>query len=448
MTAVLSPFRLPGFPSLGVAYLVNELGNWLGEIALAILVFDQTGSPVATAALFGGMQFVPALLGPPLVARIEYLDPRIALPALYAAEALAFGALAFLAAGDRFVLALVLLLAAVDGSIAAAARAMTRATAAAVLTPADRLREGNALLNFCFTAGAAAGPAIAGVVVAGAGVRTGLLIDAGSFLAVAALLGASRYLPFTELDPADKPGENWLDRLRRTFAYVRERPPLRRLLTAQAAAFVFFALVLPIEVVFAKETLDAGDTGYGFLLASWGAGMVVGSLLFAALRQVSLRTLLWLATFSIGIAYLGTAVSPTLALACAASFIGGTGNGIQWIALVTAVQTLTNAAQQARVLALLGSIASAMPGLGFILGGAAASLASPRLAFAIAGAGVLAVLAVATIALRRVVITTPPDRAGRDNARDDPSGAATSVADAGISPSVSVSEPVRDPSLR
>jgi MFS family permease len=440
MTAVLSPLRLPGFSSLGLAYLVNELGNWLGEVALAVLVFDQTGSPVATAALFGAMQFVPALVGPPIVARIEYLDPRVGLPLLYAAEALAFGALAFLAAGDTFALAPVLLLATVDGSIAAAARAMTRATAAAVLTPAGQLREGNALLNFCFTAGAAAGPAIAGIVVAGWGIQTALLIDAASFLAVAALLAASRYLPFTELDPADAPGERWANRLRRTFAYVRERPSLRRLLIAQAAAFIFFALVLPIEVVFAKETLDAGDTGYGFLLASWGAGMVTGSLLFAGLRQVSLRRLLWLSTFAIGVAYLGIGAAPTLAVACAASFVGGTGNGIQWIALVTAVQTLTRAAQQARVLALLGSIASAMPGVGFVLGGAAAALASPRLAFAIAGAGVLIVLALASIALRRVDITTPPADPRSETAPQNAAETATSLADAGISASTPVTK--------
>ena len=54
----------------------------------------------------------------------------------------------------------------------------------------------------------------------------------------------------------------------------RASPLLRRLLGAQALAFVFFAVVIPIEVVFAKETLDAGDAGYGALLASWGVGMV------------------------------------------------------------------------------------------------------------------------------------------------------------------------------
>jgi MFS family permease len=435
MTAALSPLRLPGFPSLGLAYLVNELGNWLGEIALAVLVFDQTDSPVATAALFCAMQFMPALLGPPLVSRIDYLDPRIALPALYVAEAIAFGALALLAGSDSFALVPVLLLATFDGSIASAARAMTRATAAAVLTPAGQLREGNALLNFCFTAGAAGGPALAGVVVASAGVQTGLLIDAASFIAVAALLGASRYLPFAELDPTDAPGDHWTTRLRRTFDYVRDRPALRRLLAAQGAAFVFFALVLPIEVVFAKETLDAGDTGYGFLLASWGAGMVVGSLLFAALRKVPLRRLLWLSTLAIGVAYLGTAASPTLVIACAASFVGGTGNGIQWIALVTAVQSLTSSAQQARVVAMLGSIASAMPGVGFLLGGAIASLGSPRLAFAVAGAGVLCVLAIATARLRRVDITPPPAESQARDAQES----ATSVADAGISATTSLS---------
>ena len=62
----------------------------------------------------------------------------------------------------------------------------------------------------------------------------------------------------------------WTARLRLGFAYVRERPVLKRLLAAESIAFIFFALVLPIEVAFAKETLDAGDLGYGLLLASWG----------------------------------------------------------------------------------------------------------------------------------------------------------------------------------
>ena len=424
MAAALRPLRLPGFANLGFAYLVNELGNWLGEIALAVLVFDQTGSPMATAALFCGMHFAPALLGPPLVSALEALPVRVSLPLLYAAEAVAFAVLALFV--DDFLLIAVLALATIDGSLASASRALTRAAAAATLAPAGQLREGNALLNVAFTVGAAGGPAIAGVVVAGAGIEAALLADAASFLIVAATLSVARGLRL----PEEHEGPTgWVPRLRRGLGYVRERPALRRLLGAQALAFVFFALVIPIEVVFAKETLDAGDAGYGALLASWGAGMVVGSLLFAALRRIPLRGLLLVSTLAIGVAYLATAVSPTLAVACAASVIGGLGNGVQWIALVTAVQELTRAAYQARVLALLEALASAMPGAGFLLGGAIAALFEPRLSYAVAGVGVIVVLAIAAITLRRAEWAPQLEQGAAD-------GNATSVADADPSSTV------------
>lgn len=408
MAAALRPLRLPGFPNLALAYFVNELGNWLGEIALAVLVYDATGSPLATAGLFCAMHFAPAFLSPPLVARIDRIPTRVILPALYAAEAGVFAVLAFIA--DDFSLAPVLALAILDGSLASSSRALTRASASAVLAPAGALREGNALLNLAFTIGSAGGPAIGGLVVAGAGASTALAADAVSFLAVAVLLLAARNLPRPEDD-----GEHggWRQRLRLGLTYVGERPALRRLLAGQALAFIFFALVIPIEVVFAKETLDAGDAGYGALLAGWGVGMVLGSLVFASLRDVALVRLLFVSTLAIGVAYLATAAAPTLLLACLASVVGGVGNGVQWIALVTAVQELTRATYQARVLSLLEAIASAMPGIGFLLGGTIAAIFAPRASYAVAGAGVLIVLVVAAISLRRVEWTPELEQSER-----------------------------------
>jgi MFS family permease len=420
MASALRPLRLPGFPNLSLAYLVNELGNWLGEIALAVLVYDQTGSPMATAALFCGMHFAPALIVPALVARVETGPVRLVLPGLYAVEGLAFAALALIV--DSFALVPVLILATFDGSIASAARALTRAAASAVLAPAGQLREGNALLNIAFTIGAAGGPAIAGLVVAGAGVQTALVADAISFLAVAALLVAARRL---ELPASDEPETGWADRLRNGLAYVRERPALRRLLGAEALAFIFFSLVIPIEVVFAKSTLDAGDAGYGALLAGWGVGMVIGSLAFAALRRVQLPVLLFFSTMAIGVGYLGMSIAPTLLAACAASCLGGLGNGIQWIALVTAVQELTRAAYQARVLSLLEVIISVMPGIGFLIGGAITAIFEPRLAYAIAGAGVLFVLACAAALLRRTDWTPQLEQgSAQDGVQEDASSLA------------------------
>ena len=321
----LEPLRLRGFGRLATASLVNELGNWLGEIALAIVVFDVTGSPVAVAALFVAMQFVPALATPPVVARLDALHSRRALPLLYFSEAATFCALALFATDDTFLLVAVLALAAVDGTLATAARARTRATAGAILEPAGLLREGNGVLNIGFTAGAAVGPALAGLLVATAGAQTALLADAASFVVVGLLLATSRALPAAH---DEEPG-GWIERLRRGLTYVRDRPVLRRLLAAEGIAFLFFALVLPIEVAFAKDTLDAGDFGYGLLLAAWGAGMVVGSVLFSSLREVSLRALLVFGTLGIGVAYTATGLAPTLAFACAASALGGVGNGVQ-----------------------------------------------------------------------------------------------------------------------
>ncbi len=394
MLAALAPLRLGAFRRLALVRFVDELGDWLGEIALAVLVFDRTGSPMATAALFLALQFAPAIATPPLVARLEGLHARVSLTTLNLLQAAVFVALAALS--TDFSLIVVIPLATVAGSLAVSGRTLTRAAAAAMLGPRGMLREGNALLNIGFTAGAALGPAIAGVVVAGAGTRTALLADAASFAAVGLLIVTARDLP------AGRATEGaWTERLRLALRYVRERAQLRRLLAAQSAAFVFFAVVIPIEVVFAKETLGSGDAGYGALLASWGAGMLGGGVVFAALPRTSLRTLLGVSTLAVGFAYLATAASPTLLVACVASSIGGAGNGVQWVGLMTAVQQLAPAGYQARVISLLEALAKAMPGVGFLLGGALAAIFNPRVSYAVAGAGVMAVLVTAAVVLSR-----------------------------------------------
>lgn len=382
------PLRRPLFRRLATTYAVNELGDWMGIIALSVLVFDRTGSPIATAGLFLGTRFLPALLAPLLVTRAEQPQPRFALPVIYCGEAAAFGGLVLLA--SNFSLAWVIVIGAVDGALALAGRALTRSVVAALLEPTGELRSGNALLNVAFTGGAAVGPALAGLIVAGFGVQTALLLDALSFYAVAWILLTAGTMPRAEPEAG-----RMRDRVRAGVAYLREKAILRRLLIAQGAAFVFFAAVIPVEVVYAKETLGASDSGYGLMLASWGVGMVVGSVLFAAVRQMSLASLLLLSTIAVGAGYLGLAAAPTLAAACLASVLGGAGNGIQWVSAISAVQELTSEGMQARVMSVLESIGAAMPGIGFVLGGVIAALVSPRMTFLVAGAGVLAIVAIA-----------------------------------------------------
>jgi len=121
---------------------------------------------------------------------------------------------------------------------------------------------------------------------------------------------------------------------------------------------------------------------------------VLGSLLFARLRQASLAHLLFFSTLAVGAGYLGLAAAPTLAVACAASVLGGAGNGVQWVAAISAVQELTEESMQARVMSVLESIGAAMPGVGFAVGGIIAATLSPRMTFLVAGAGVLVIVVV------------------------------------------------------
>jgi MFS family permease len=398
MRAALQPLRHRAFRRLAVAQAVSQLGDWVGEIALAVLVYERTGSALATAALFLGTGFAPALAAPFLAARIETAPPRTALPALHVLQV---GLLAGLAAGAHDLpIAAVMALAGLDAVLAVAARVLTRACAGTVLGDGqDAVRRGNAVLNVGSTAAAAAGPALGGAVVALAGVQTALTVDCASFALAAMCVAFGPALP---RGLARERGT--LARLREGLRHVSARPLLRVLLASEAAAFVFLSLVIPIEVIYANESLGAGDFGYGALLASWGGGMVAGGLAFAAAARVRLASLLAVSTLAIAAAYLAMAAAESLPLACAASFAGGVGNGVQWVAAMTAAQALAGRAYQSRVIAVLESIGAAMPGLGFALGGVICALTSPRATFLAAGLGVALTLAVALAAARREAV--------------------------------------------
>src|SRR3954452_21970260 len=104
------PLKRPLFRRLALTYAVNELGDWMGIVALSVLVFDRTGSAMATAGVFLCTPLPPAPLAPVLVAKVEQPPPGFALPIVYCGEAAAFGALALLA-GNGFFLAVVVVLA-------------------------------------------------------------------------------------------------------------------------------------------------------------------------------------------------------------------------------------------------------------------------------------------------------------------------------------------------
>ncbi len=387
-------FALPPSPRLRrilLAYTVNQLGTWFGYFALSLGIYDHTHSALAVAGMFVAARGLPALLAPALVASTELFEGRGGLSRLYLVEALAALGLAGLL--SHFWLPGLLVLVAIDGTAALTASALLRATGAHVAAEeadeADDVevaqRKVNAAFNFAFTGTLAVVPLVVGLVVETAGAPTALLINAATFVACAALLGAVR--PHAE----DADGTSVRARLLAAWRYLNEMPQLRSLLLIEAVAVVFFASVEPVEVLYAKQTLAVGDRGYGLLVDVWGIGMVLGSVVFARAVRRPLGPMLVVGTLLVGLAYLGFALAPTLAVACAAALVGGAGNGAQWPSLISAVQQLTPKALHGRLMSAVESIGSLCPAIGFALGGAITALSSPRVAMLVAGVAATAI---------------------------------------------------------
>jgi sugar phosphate permease len=135
----------------------------------------------------------------------------------------------------------------------------------------------------------------------------------------------------------------------------------------------------------------------------WGLGVAAGSLVFARSIGRSLGVLLSTSTLAVGLAYLGWAAAPSLAVACAVGLVGGIGNGVQWASMISGVQRLTPQRLHGRLMGAVESLGAICPAIGFSLGGAIAVLSSPRGAFLVAGLGAT----VSTAAFVRLGIGSP-----------------------------------------
>jgi predicted MFS family arabinose efflux permease len=389
---VKSVLRLPAFRRLLGAYVLNELGWSVGTLALALLVYRRTGSAIGSTGFFLCSQVLPALLSPPLVAVLDRRAPNRLLPGLYVLEAILFAVLAWMT--SRFSLAPVLILALLDGVVAITARAMAAAVRVQVLKPLDLVPEGNVVVNSAFAICFMAGPLLGGAVVVAGGTIAALLANCGLF-AFMGLVLATGGLPRGSREEGQASG-----RLRGALAYTRRDRTLRNLLVLQGVGLACFTISVPVEVVYAQHALHAGAGGYGALLSVWGAGAVGGSIVMARWRRRSTGILIAGSALALGLGFGVMAVAPSLAVAIAGAAVAGIGNGIESTAAQTAVQERASEEWMAVIMSLNQSIAQLAPGVGILLGGVIAALASARVALGVAGAGSMLFAVAAVIVLR------------------------------------------------
>jgi MFS family permease len=399
---VIRCLRIVAFRRLLTAYVLNELAWSVGTLALSLLVYRRTGSAIGSAGFFLCSQFLPALLSPALVARLDRASVRVVLPILYAVEAVLFGVLAYLV--HHFVLVPVLLLALADGAVAATARSLATAARIEILRPIDLLHEGNALGSFAFSGAFMAGPVIGGAVVALGGTLAALLVNCGLFAAVAVFLAITA-LPGAKAEP----GSVW-SRLGAGLAHVRSDAVLARLLIMQAVGLCIFTITIPVEVVYAQHALHAGAGGYGLLLGTWGAGAVAGSVVYARFRRRAASLLIAGSALALAAGFAVMTVAPSLIVALCGSAVAGAGNSVEWVAWRTAIQERTPDRWMALTMSLADSMSMLAPGVGIIAGGLIAQLVSSRAAFGVASGGSLLFAVVVPLAFRNARNRRPEQR--------------------------------------
>ncbi len=416
----LRPLRRKVFRRILFADAVNIGGDWLGLIALTVIVYDRTDSALITALLFISIMFLPAIASLPAVARLESLPARISLPVIYLVEMALLILLAFTVQSAP--IAVIMMLAFIEGTLALSGQSLIRSSVAHVLKPTGELKAGNALLNFIFTGGFFTFPLLAGVAIEALGVKGALLLDAATFLIAALALLGLKGLP--RAAPQAKAVRR---RLAESFSYVRTHATLKPLLIATTFVIAVVGIVYPVEIILVKGTFGSSDAGYGLFLGACGAGTVLGGRVFALSKTPRLELLLLITVVLMGVAYIATAFAPNLEIASSIQVVGGVGNGFQVAAIFTLIQEMIDDSLQARIVSLTNTVMELAPGAGFIIGGILGTLVSPRAVFFIAG--VLALLATAVLSIKMRGLNWPEVVADRavDTSATAPSSASTTT---------------------
>lgn len=379
--------RIPAFRRLALLYTLNGTFEWVGGIALMVVVYGATESALAVAAMLLCKHVLPGLLTAFAGRAAERAGVRAALTATFAAHAGAF----FVAASGFG--PAVFPLAVIAGTCAAVARAVLRTEVGRVLTGAE-LRSGNAVLNVVMGVVAPAAPAIGALVAATSGAETAAMVSAFGFAVMSVYVLAATPARHTGLLEGTGAGDDDEQPLRK-----RSLVPVSWLVALGGAVTCIYAIDEPLLLAFSDETLGAGIAGYGAICTVWAVGITAGSMLFTRLLQWSMLRVYALATtlFGGGLILMGSA--PSVEFACAAAFVAGIGAGMDWVAITTAVQESAPKGQEAHYITRLEAFATAGPGIGLVIGGVVAELASPRAGVLLPGVLSLAVLILGALAV-------------------------------------------------
>jgi MFS family permease len=262
------------------------------------------------------------------------------------------------------------------------------------LVAREDLEAASALNGIEFNLARAVGPALAGVLIAAAGVAAAFVANVASFFGV--ILVVARWKRPVRKRTA--PPETLAGATVAAIRYIRNSPKIRALLLRMGVAMFFGSALFALLPAVARGVSN-NAIGYGVLLGSFGAGGILGALILQPARsRWSTETVV-----SGGVAIMGAVIVTTSALHQLSTLgpvmlIGGAA-WIIFISLVSAlVQNLAPDWVRARVLAIYLLVVQGSVALGSAAWGALAQREGISAALICAGVGTIATTLLALFA--------------------------------------------------
>jgi len=382
---LVSPLSVPTFRSLLIADLVSDVGTFMQNVGAAWLMVSLHAGPGYVALIQTAASLPYFLLALPAGSAGDIFDRR---RLILFTEAWMMGVALILAVltirgsmSPWLLLALTFALSAGDAFETPTWRAILPE-----LVSKDDLAAASALNGIEFNLARAVGPALAGMVIAVAGVATAFVANFLSFFCVI-LVVAKWKRPIRR---QTVPAETLTGATVAAVRYVRNSPAILTVLV-RTGIILFFSSSLFALLPSVARSVDERAIGYGLLLGCFGVGAIGGALLMQTLRARFSTEMI----VSAGVVILGTAIVTitrlhrltTLALVILVS-------GAAWVLFISLINALVqNLAPdwvRARVLAIFTLVYMGSFALGSAVWGGVAQHQSVRLALVYSGFGTVA----------------------------------------------------------
>jgi MFS family permease len=388
-TTVWGPLRVPLFRSLFIADLLSDIGTFMQGVGAAWLMVSIGGSATLVALTQTASSLPFFLLALPAGAIGDIVDRRklilycefwmVAVASLFAMATI--GGIT----SPRVVLALTFALSAGDALETPTWRALLPE-----LVGKKDLAAASALNGIEFNLARSVGPALAGALIAVAGIGAAFIANVISFTGVILVIARWKRTPRKRRVPLETVGGATIAALR----YVRYAPEIRFVILRGGITMFAGSAILALLPT-AARTMSAQPIVYGVLLGCFGFGAVLGALAMQPARaRWRLETVASAAVVILGSMTIACGLIKDVWLLAIAVLVAGAG-WIVFISLISAlVQTLAPDWARARILAVYiltfqGGIAA-----GSALWGEIATRTGLSTSFVVAGLSTIATIAI------------------------------------------------------